>query len=71
LGVALFGAAAPLSFGADTPVSVDWASDGVGSTAAADIPPSIKTAHAARMFMFASVESRTRTQIAMAPTTSA
>jgi hypothetical protein len=55
LGVALLGAAAPLSFGADTPVSVDWASDGVESAAAADHPPKIKTAHTARIFMFASV----------------
>jgi hypothetical protein len=55
LGVAFFGVDVPGSFGADTPVSVDCASDGVGNAETATNPPRIKAALMARVLIFASM----------------
>jgi hypothetical protein len=54
LGAALFDAAAPASFGADTPVLVDCAGDKVGGIAVAANPPRIMAPHTDRIFIFAS-----------------
>jgi hypothetical protein len=55
LGAALFGAGAPASFWADTPVSVDWASDRVGYAETATNPPRIKALQMARVLISASM----------------
>jgi hypothetical protein len=65
------GVDAPASFGADTPLSFDWARDKVEDATPATNPPRIRAQHMARIFIFASMKPRTTTQIEMAPAASA
>ena len=54
LGVVLPGADAPVSFGADTLLSLDWAKDDVDGAIVATKPPRIKAPQTVRIFMLAS-----------------